>query len=160
MTYHWFRIVNSSDNKSQEGLCLRLSGSGSNAVVLTKDPPKFLRASISLSSNGLITITSNSHPDRQWSLSCIRDATSSGAEGANEPMWHPVVIREEANQAEEDSIIVEDGLLSRSQGQTTFLVATWNIGHPQLFWPSTTFDKTKAPPYLSQVTVECYEMPQ
>jgi hypothetical protein len=156
---HWLQTV-SHEQKTESrysGMYVRLTGSGSNIAVLTKDPPKFLRCHSD--DAGHEFFTSWKHPGRLWSFVLV-DQEEIREKGriptnTNLPMWSPVEIREEVADGKACggdkgfSFSKEDHAASPALDNTAsngWMVCEWAYGHPQLFYLTAAYDETKALP--------------
>ena len=137
------RSLPSSGFSRYDAMYLRLHGDGHSAVVLTKDPPKFLRGCLD-KGRQLFIVTKS---PRTFGLSM----GASPKPNATRARWESVQIVEDESDVDVGYSFGEDGTLrwdSRAKstdlheetsdeledGWKGWMVCEWSLGHPQLFW--------------------------
>lgn len=113
-------------------LCLRHYGSGTDSVVPTESPPKFIKGHLD---GKQIKFTSASHEGRQWGLTLRAD-------GEQRAGWENVDIVE--NGGSDGLVFVTRGSEEVLEFDETddageliwrgWMVCEWAQGYPQLFW--------------------------
>lgn len=164
-THFWLKTLSPSSKGDQieeekrfDCLFVRLVGSGSEAVVLTEQPPKFLRSHLSQDGQLCFTSSAPQHAGRQWAFVLDEKAKEGSLSTTNRPAWAPVLIKEGHGDAgfsfanskttlnsEHDSILT----YNRTDFHG-FVVCDWVYGHPQLFWLTEAF-KGHLPEFMQRV---------
>lgn len=157
-SYFWLKTISKSDPKEKvesenqyTNLFVRLVGSGSDAVVVTQQPPKFLRSHLSKDGQLCFTSSAPQHAGRQWALVLdeknkedIRSSTQ------NRPAWAPVLIKE--GQGDLGFTLSNSELSSQLPDFHGFVVCQWVYGHPQLFWLTEAF-KGDLPDFIKRINL-------
>lgn len=170
--FFWLKSLSQSEEEEKStsenrfnGLYLRLVGSGSEAVVLTEQPPKFLRSH--LSSDGQLCFTSSApqHSGRQWAFVLDEKAKEDSQSTINRPAWAPVLIKESQGDTgfslvkshdkdDTTSSSVHNPILSSDRADFHgFVVCQWVYGHPQLFWLTEAFKEGELPKFMKRVNL-------
>ncbi|KAK3360608.1 hypothetical protein B0T25DRAFT_496559 [Lasiosphaeria hispida] len=144
------------------GLYLRQHSAANPAVVLTREPPKFLRANVA-DAEARVGIAFKSwlprHAGREWGLVLL----SSGVSGPDTRLWERVEIAEDGNDRtvrfervtdrDADEIVATGDELVGGQEWAGWMVCEWLLGHPQLFWITDRLGESEIPHFCERVRI-------
>lgn len=156
--YFWLKTVSEEGEKSIsddnfDNLFIRLVGSGSEAVVLTEQSPKYLRSHLSFDGHLCFTSSAPQHAGRQWSF-VLDQKREDSQSNTNRPAWAPVLIREcegDKGFSFVNTIATTSEHLALDLADFNgFVVCQWVYGHPQLFWLTEAF-KGDLPKFMQRV---------
>lgn len=153
---YWLRVVSLEKESKYDGMFLRLTGSGSNVAIVTKEPPKFLRCQMNDSGHQLFK--SWKHPDKTWAFRLVDQESiqeklkSAPTSNTNLPMWSTVEIRE-GPDADRGFAFQDDASGSSLSSPSLvnvhskgWIICEWAYGYPQLFYLTAAYDEAKSLP--------------
>ena len=167
-------LSNSASSSARfSNLYVRLHGSGSNAVLLTPQPPKFLRSHLSPANQVIFTSWAEKHRGRNWGFVLGNEDSGKSLGG-----WAPMEIVEGQGTSgfrfaeDRPGERKEEGLKygswngegkklgtgaagegGRKASWAGWMVCEWTHGHPQLFWMTDDLQKD-LPAYCERVILE------